>query len=258
MISILLILKGAALLLKTHAAHAALIKGGAYMLSTHGIAATATAATTVLAGAGVCACVDSTLRHTTAGFSKLRTGIEDNSPSQILEALLELKRAYSSVDDLLEGFSSFIDQTEADTICNQALKDGAKELKSLMQSEIEDSSVSLVAELEDFFKSRNTSVSKYGENIEKIYFSYFGERNHSDYAQILGEAGKVYDNITKYNLSLGLRKNYKEYDHFLAYCIAGWIKDNVNNNTVSNKSQKEIAGDVTDNIFRYIRYNNIG
>lgn len=257
MVSILLILKGAAFLLKTHAAHAALIKGGTYMLSTQGIAATATAATTVCASAGIYACVDSTIHHSVVGFSKLRTGIENNSPSQILEALLELKRAYTSVDDLLDDFSSFIDQTEDDTICNQALKDGAKELKSLMQSEIENSSVALVAELEEYFKSRNSSLSEYSENIGAIYHSIFGKCNQADYTDILGKAGEVFDNITKYNITMGLRKDYKVYDHYLAYCIGGWIKDNINNDVVAKKSQKEIAGDVTDNIFRYLQHNGL-
>lgn len=42
------------------------------------------------------------------------------------------------------------------------------------------------------------------------------------------------------------------YDHYLAYCIAGWIKDNLWNKTADCKTQKEVAADITNNIFKYI------
>ena len=153
---------------------------------------------------------------------------------------------------MLSDFDSFIDQTESNYSVRTAYKEGIKEFKSYIQAEIEDNCVILLSEVENFLKCKNTTLQEYDNEITSIYHSYMDGCSYESYSYILGQAGKVYDKIVRYNLYLGLWPDYYRYDHYLAYCIAGWIKDNLWNNTADNKTQKEVAADITNNIFRYI------
>lgn len=96
-------------------------------------------------------------------------------------------------------------------------------------------------------------MQEYNNKIFSIYHSNFYGCNKESYLYILGQAGKVYNEIVRINLSLGLWSDYYRYDHYLAYCIAGWIKDNLSNKTADIKTQREVAADITNNIFKYIK-----
>lgn len=124
--------------------------------------------------------------------------------------------------------------------------------KSYIQVEIEDTCVLLLSEIEDFLKRKSTTLQEYNNEISLIYHSYLDGCSKESCPYLLGQAGKVYDKIVRYNLYLGLWSDYYRYDHYLAYCIAGWIKDNLWNNTADRKTQKEVAADITNNIFKYI------
>ena len=67
-LSLLLIAKGVAVLWKTHAAHAALMKAGAYLLTTKGVVATASTAALVATAAGVYSVANSALEYAVSGF----------------------------------------------------------------------------------------------------------------------------------------------------------------------------------------------
>ena len=251
-LSLLLIAKGVAVLWKTHAAHAALMKAGAYLLTTKGVVATASTTALVATAAGVYSVANSALEYAVSGFSKIKEGLNESEPSKILDGIFELRRAYNSAEDLLSDFDSFIDQTESNYSVRTAYKEGIKEFKSYIQAEIEDNCVILLSEVENFLKCRNTTLQEYEDEINSIYHSYMDGCSRESYSYLLGQAGKVYDKIVRYNLYLGLWPDYYRYDHYLAYCIAGWIKDNLWNNTADNKTQKEVAADITNNIFKYI------
>lgn len=251
-LSLLLIAKGVAVLWKTHAAHAAIMKAGAYLLTTKGVVATASIATTTAATVGALSVANSAIEHTVSGFSKLKEGLKDNSPSKVIEGIFELRKAYNTTEDLLSDFESYINQTENDFSVREAYKQGIKEFKSYIQAEIEDTCVLLLSEVEDFLKRRDTTLQEYNNEISLIYHSNLDGCSKESYSYLLGQAGKVYDEIVRYNLYLGLWSDYYHYDHYLAYCIAGWIKDNLWNKTADLKTQKEVAADITNNIFKYI------
>lgn len=252
-LSLLLIAKGVAVLWKTHAVHAAIMKAGAYLLTTKGVVATASIATTTAAAVGAFSVANSAIEHTISGFAKLKEGLRKNSPSQVFEGILDLRKAYNTTEDLLSDFESYIDQTENDFSVKEAYKQGIKEFKSYIQAEIEDTCVSLLYEVEDFLKRKHTTLQEYNNKIFSIYHSNFYGCNKENYLYILGQAGKVYNEIVRINLSLGLWSDYYRYDHYLAYCIAGWIKDNLSNKTADIKTQREVAADITNNIFKYIK-----
>ena len=223
------------------------------MLSTKGIVATASIEAKVTTCAGVVAVVDSAITNTVSGFSKIKEGIKKDSPSTFLDGILQLRRAYSTTEDLLNDFYSYVDQSENDFTVRETLKQGAEELKSYIQVEIEDSCVVLLSELEDFFVKRNTTLQRYNDSINQIYHLYLDGCSGYNYIYVLGQAGKIYDEIMRLNISFGLWTDYYRYDHYLAYCIAGWIKNNLSHCIADRKTQKEVAADITDNIFKYIK-----
>lgn len=248
--SLLLMVKGAMFLAKSGAIKAAVIKYGAYLISSKGIAATAVIAAKTATAAGVVAIVCDTTHHSIDGFNKMRDGIIEGDFSKFIEGLSHLRRAYSSATDLLDDFDNYINDTVEDINIRNIIKDGCKEFKSYIIEEIEDNGILVIREIEQFLRNHNMSEKSYNDEINNIYAQYLLEKPIANYQHLLGRAGNVYNDIVHYNMRLGICKDNSSYDHFLAYCIAGWIKDNLS--IVSNKTQQEIAKDITDNIIRYL------
>lgn len=251
--SILLMIKGAVFIAKSTALKAAVIKYGGYLLTTKGIAATAAIATTVTSVAGVVAIANNAGKHTVIGFEKMRDGILEESPSKFLDGLTHLHHAYSSADDLLNDFGNYLTDTVPDINTRNIIKAGVNEFKSFVTEQIEQNCVSLIAEVENYLKQRNTSYENYKTEIELIYKQHLYRKPINDYGYLLGQAGKVYNDIIHYNMIFGINGNNTEYDHFLAFCIAGWIKDNLQLSMITNKTQKDLARNITDNILSYLK-----
>lgn len=250
--SIFLMVKGVIFIAKSAALKAAVVKYGGYLLTTKGIAATVATASTVAGVAGIVAIADDTAKHTVTGFEKMRDGILEESPSKFFDGLTHLHRAYKSATDLLEDFSNYLNDSIPDVNTRNVVKEGINEFKSFVVDEIEHNCVALIAEVEYYLKRSNISYDNYKTEIEHIYRQHLCCKPINDYKYLLGQAGKVYDDIVHYNMRFGINGNNTEFDHFLVYCIAGWIKDNMQSFLVINKSQKELAGDITDNIINYL------
>lgn len=73
----------------------------------------------------------------------------------------------------------------------------------------------------------------------------------NDYIEVLGRGGRIYADISELNQSVEIGE-YNVYDHYLVYCIAGWLIDNTNQPCLKNVSQKKLAKDITDQIFSYL------
>lgn len=87
-----------------------------------------------------------------------------------------------------------------------------------------------------------------------LMFYQCGFSKNDSYQTIIDNAGVVYNNIIQFNYKLGIHKDLSIYDHFLVYCMAGWIKENLLDYSVDNRSQKDIASDITTRIFEYLKY----
>mgnify|MGYP003294691592 CR=1 FL=1 len=76
---------------------------------------------------------------------------------------------------------------------------------------------------------------------------------NDDYEEIKGRAGRIYSDICELNDICGIRI-YGEYDHYLVFCIAGWLIDNKPNlYCLRGKTQKQVASDITNQIFEYLK-----
>lgn len=250
-LSLILIAKGALVLWKAHGAHLALMKGGAYLYSTYGLGTTVAAAKTVAVCAGCYAVANSTVCNSAEGFKLLKDGILENSPSKALNGFWKLRKAYTSMTDLTKDFSSFLNESNIDSDLADYLIDGANEIASYLKDKKEEQAVELIALFEDIFKEKNSPMTNYDRHIAYLYSMSFGESSLS-YNELLGCAGECYDSIRKYNASLEKGPSYCQFDHFLVFCIAGWMKDHISNTIIKSKSQKAIAEDITGNIFKYL------
>lgn len=104
----------------------------------------------------------------------------------------------------------------------------------------------------------------YDERVKAIYVKYkqFVVNNLS-YENILGCCGKIYDEMSRLNMYY-LPFTYQETplfeiipitDHNLIFMIAGWAKDNSNNDKISSRSQAEVAEDIFCSITNWVKYN---
>lgn len=250
-LSLIFLAKGALVLWKAHGTHLALIKGGAYLYHTYGLGTTVAAAKTVAVCAGCYATVSSTVNNSVEGFSLLKDGILENSPSKILAGFWHLKKVYTSIEDLETDFSSFLNNSNIDLDLTNYLLDGVKEIASYLKEKSVEQTIENVSILEEIIKERYSTNKIYNVHIDNLYAMSF--RDYSlCYRDLLGCAGKCYDSIRKYNASLGKGPSYYQFDHFLVYCIAGWMKEHLVSTVIKSKTQKEIAGDITNNILKYL------
>lgn len=90
--------------------------------------------------------------------------------------------------------------------------------------------------------------------IQKVYIKHTLDLNsYNSYFEIRGRCGRIYSDLSALNQKYGVSTSIGEYDHYLAYCIAGWLKDNKTNlSFIRNKSQKELAHDITNQILDYL------
>lgn len=248
--SAFLIIKGVLFAAKSGAIKAAVVKYGAYLISSKGIAATVAIAAKAATVTGVVAVVSDTANNTKHGFEKIKDGFLEGSPAKVMDGLIHLRRAYSSATDLIDDFTDYILSDVHDISEREILLQSAKEFKSYAINAIQNNSIEIMSNIEQFAKELECS-SEYVE-IAKIYTRNFVDRPIKDYEHLLGRAGKVYNEIVHHNMLMNPENANDEYDHYLVYCIAGWIKENIPS-LVYGKTQSEIASDITNNILLYLR-----
>lgn len=249
--SIVMAFKGAIFLMKSATVKAAVMKYGAYALTTKGVVATASAGLTVATAAGYFVTIKSIPERSMKGFTQVVNGLSNSSPADFMDGLYKLSKVYCSVSSLLSDFDQLVDASNCDYNVKVSLKKSMKGLKSLIENEIEHKSYTLLKEIEDSLARRGMSSNDYSDKVKSIYIKNTFDVG-DDYIELLGRGGRIYSDIRTLNDTLSMG-NYNEYDHYLAYCIAGWLKDNLRLPCLNYKSQEEIARDITDQIFAYLR-----
>lgn len=243
--------KGAMFLSKSVAVKGAIMKYGAYILTTKGVVATASAGLTVATAAGYLVTIKSIPERSMKGFTQVVNGLSNSSPADFMDGLYQLSKVYCSVGSLLSDFDQLVDASNCDYNVKISLKKSMKGLRSLIENEIEHKSYTLLKEIEDTLAKSGMTPNDYSEKVKSIYVKNTLDLD-DDYIDLLGRGGRIYSEIRTLNDSLSMG-DYNEYDHYLAYCIAGWLKDNLRLSCLDYKSQNEIARDITDQIFAYLR-----
>ena len=249
--SLIMAAKGALFLAKSAAVKGAVMKYGAYILATKSAAEIATAGLTIATAAGYFVAIKSIPERSVKGFTQVINGMSNGSAADFMDGLYQLSKAYSSVNSLLSDFADFVDASNCQPEVKMSLKKSRSGMRAILENEIEKKSYALLKEIEEHLRNHGMTSSEYSERIKTIYIKHTFDLQ-DNYSELLGRGGRVYSEISSLNKSLSICDN-NNYDHYLVYCIAGWMKDNLRFSCLAGKSQKQVAGDITDQIFSYLR-----
>lgn len=250
-LSVLSMIKGAMFLSKTAAFKTLAIKHGAYIVGKLGVDGTIAVAAGASALTGAAITIASIPKDTIDGFDKIINGLKTRSASVFFDGLRKVSSSYSAVNDFLGDFNDYLysQRVEPD-------KDNINriiiEMKPLLSCEIEKRTSSLLKEFEDLLKKNGLSNEQYISEINNVYFKHT-DNLCDDYDLILGRGGRIYADICAINKKYKLTDG-SIYDHYLVYCIAGWILEHIKNlDCLVGISQKKLAHDITDNILYYLK-----
>lgn len=261
--SILTCIKGALFLSKSAALKGALVKLGSYAIAHAGTASITTTAVS-LASTGLMACtaagyyvtVKNMSKRAMEGCQSVIEGLTQGDFTQFCDGLYQLGRAGMSATSVISTLNEFIEGMDTTPEIQISLKKSIKSLKYQVYDTIEQKSLPLMREVERTLKSNGFSEENYIKEINTIYFTHTHDLS-DDYTELLGRGGRIYSDICNLNKNCGIRIG-DEYDHYLAYCIGGWFIDHKNNlSCLNGKTQSMVARDITDNIFAYLRANNL-
>lgn len=252
--SAIALVKGIIVISKSAALKAALVKFGTYALATKGVAAAVAVGATVATSAGYFVMISSIPKNSVEGFVQIINGVSNNSRADFFDGVYKLTKVYSSTSTLMSDLFDFIDASDCEPEVKVELKNTFSGLRSVIESEVEKKTYVLMKDVENLLAEHGYTVSEYEEKIKNIY-----ENNTYDvytYTELLGRGGRIYSEISDLNSELCITCA-DEYDHYLAYCIAGWMKDHLGLACLSSVSQKQLAQDITDQIFAYLRAYNL-
>lgn len=251
-LSLLSMIKGAIFLSKTTAIKALAVKHGAYIVGKLGIDGTIAVAATASTVTGTAIAIASIPQNTKVGFNKIIDGVANRSAADFFDGLCKVSSAYSTVTGFLGDFNNYVDSFDTTTETKIEIKNTVKEMRSLLVSEIEKKSVELLKEFEEALKQKQLTKDQYLSEIDNIYRKHT-ENLLDDYDLILGRGGRIYADICSINKKYCLTDT-SIYDHYLVYCIAGWILEHVRNlDCLVGISQRKLAHDITDNILYYLK-----
>lgn len=242
--------KGAIFLSKSAAVKTAIVKYGTYILATKTIAETVSVGMTVATAAGYFVVIKSIPTNSVKGFTQIINGMSEGSVADFMDGLYPLSKVYSSTNSLLSDFNTFIDYGDCAPEVKLSLKKSIKGVEGILKNEIENKGYQLLKDVENYLKRYGYTGERYSRCINTIYYKHTYDMPN-DYIEVLGRGGRIYADISELNQSVEIGE-YNVYDHYLVYCIAGWLIDNTNQPCLKNVSQKKLAKDITDQIFSYL------
>lgn len=234
--------KGAIFLSKSAAVKTFIVKNGALIVGKLGVDGTITAAATTAAITGTAISIASIPKNTKEGFNKMIKGMGNRSAADFFEGLTQVSAAYSSVTGFIDDFNEYVDSLNVTTEVKIEIKKSVEDMSSLLKCEIEKKSIELLREFENSLKDKGLTNTEYISKINAIYKIHTDDM-YDDYDVVLGRGGRIYADICELNKTFRL-KDGDEYDHYLVYCIAGWILDHVRTlDCLLGVSQKKLAHD---------------
>lgn len=251
-VSLITALKGALFLSKSAAAKALLVKASSLIAGGASVASVVSSGLVVCTVAGYCVTIKNMPKKTADGYIKITNGIANGCFSDFIDGLYQLGRAGMSASSIMNSFIDFVDGMEAPSDIKISLKSTMKSLEYQVLDTVENKTYKLMKEVEASLKCSGYTEDKYVSEVKTIYFKHTYDLN-DDYEELKGRAGRIYSDICELNDKCGIR-TYGEYDHYLVFCIAGWFIENKPNLCcLRGKSQKQVANDITEQIFKYLK-----
>lgn len=249
--------KGALFLSKTGAAKMLLIKLGTLVSSGASVTTVASSGLLACTAAGYYVTVRNMSKRVVEGYSKVANGLANGNFTDFTDGLYQLARSGMTATSILHDFDTFVDGMDAPYDVKSTLKKTMRSLEYQVLDTVEHKTYQLLNEVETLLRSHGYSNEEYTEELQSIYYRHTYDLPDI-YGELLGRGGRIYADICDLNLRCGLR-NDEYYDHYLAYCIGGWFLDNKSSlSCLRGKTQKKVAGDITDQIISFLNAYGLG
>lgn len=250
--SALTIVKGAIALSKSAAVKVFVAKNGAAIVGKLGIDGAIAAGATAAGVTGVAVGIAALPEATKKGFSQIIKGIREHKASDFFDGVYKISTTYASASGFADDFSEYVESLDIPREDKISINVTVKEMTQVLVDKIEGKTYKALQQFENKLSSQRITEKTYQATIEKIY-KYHTQDIYDDYSIVLGRAGRIYADISNYNREHHLVPE-NTYDHYLVYCISGWILNNLTKlNCLIGVSQSNLAHDITDNIFNYLR-----
>lgn len=190
-------------------------------------------------------------RNAKAGFDLIIKGISEQNGESLInmrKGVELLKNKYLDTDELLNDLSDYAMIEKIPNI-QEFLKKLYRSAKPYISFLISDELQSEI--LSDFQKERNKSLDSIKKDIENIYTESLNGKEINCYIDLLDEAGNIYKKLVDYYFELSFIPD-KTYNHELVYEMAEVILHNTNFYFCRDLSQKQLAEDITNHIFKHI------
>lgn len=250
--SIFSIIKGAIALSKYSAVKVFIVKNGAAIVGKLGIDGAIAAGATVAGVTGVAVSIAAIPESTKKGFAQIVKGIKNHKSSEFFDGIYKISRAYSNAAGFVEDFTEYVEALDIPCEEKISINVTVKEMTQVLIDHIEGKAYEKLSCFESKLIDEGLTEKLYHSKIEEIYRMHT-EDIYNDYSIVLGRAGRIYADISSYNREHHLVPD-NTYDHYLVYCMSGWLLNNLKHLTcLRDVSQTQLAHDITDNIFCYLR-----
>lgn len=249
-LSVFTFLKGGLFLAKSSGFKIFIAKALSPLIGKIGVAETIKAGVTVAAITGVGLTIYKFPKKVREGFNLLIKGMAEGKSSDFFYGLLQLSGSFNTANELIEGFKEYVDVLDFSYDAKVSIKKSIEECKSLITAEIEHQVYLVCQDVEKILINHGETVQTYEEKINRIYENQLDTQFNS-LKNLLGICGCIYEEISLFNEKLGI-KPINEYDHYLVYCIAGYVKEHFELDCIKTYSQQQLADAITNQIFDYL------
>lgn len=227
-------------------------ENGAAIVGKLGVEGAIAAGTTAAGITGVAVGIAALPETTKKGFSQIIKGVREHKASDFFDGVYRISKAYVSVSGFTEDFSEYVESLDIPSEDKIVVNVTVKEMTQVLIDKIEGNAYKILQQFENKLQNQGMTGTSYQIIIDNIYKQHT-QNISDDYAIVLGRAGRIYADISKYNIEHKLISE-NTYDHYLLYCISGWLLNNLTElNCLLGISQSQLAHDITDNIFCYLR-----
>lgn len=255
-VSIFTLAKGALFLAKSSGFKIFVAKSLPTMLGKWGIAGTIKAGMATAAITGVGVTIYKFPEKIRDGFNLIINGMAEGKSSDFFYGLAQLSSSYNTAHDLIADLNEYVEILDLNNDVKISMRKSISDCESLIKSEIEHRVYEVFHEIEELLKSKGETETTYIGKVKEIYNRYLIQEPYS-FDTLLGLCGCIYSEISQLNEELEI-KPINTYDHYLVYCISGYILNNYQYQCVGNLNQEELANAITNQIIDYLHATNQG
>lgn len=255
-VSILTLAKGALFLAKSSGFKIFVAKSLPTMIGKLGLAGTIKVGVTAAAITGVGVTIYKFPEKIRDGFNLIINGMAEGKSSDFFYGILQLSSSYNTAHDLISDLNEYVELIDLSNDIKVSMHKTISDCEGLIKSEIEHNAYEVFHEIEELLNAKGETEISYKGKVQDIYCRYL-KQEPFNLDILLGQCGCIYSEISQLNEELGI-KPINTYDHYLVFCISGYILNNCKYQCVGNLNQEELANAITNQILDYLHATNQG